>query len=41
MHYVLVTAKGQQLKFCVKEAAELYRILYGGYIVQERELLAA
>ena len=33
MHYILITAAGNRVTFSVKEAAELYQILYGGYIV--------
>lgn len=39
MQYVLITAKDRRLYFCIKEAAELYKVLYGGYVVHVDELL--
>lgn len=33
MRYVLVTPNGKQLVFHIQHCAEIFRIVYGGYIV--------
>ena len=41
MPYVLITTKGSELKFHTKAAAELFKEMYGGYIVHVDELKLA
>lgn len=41
MLYVLITPKGQTLNFFTKGAAELFKNMYGGYVVHKDELKLA
>ena len=41
MQYVLITTKGAELRFHTKAAAELFRDMYGGYVVHVDELKLA
>jgi hypothetical protein len=40
MQYLLVTANGNHMEFHTKAGAELYKTLYGGYIIKSSEQLA-
>ena len=41
MQYVLITTKGSEMKFHTKAAAELFKEMYGGYIVHAGDLKIA
>jgi hypothetical protein len=41
MPYVLITTKGSELRFHTKAAAELFKHMYGGYVVHVSELKLA